>query len=471
MARPMSAMIVTKIFPPEAAVGVHRITGLCRYLVRRGWDVSVLTCRLDRRTKSDDDLLQLVPKGIRIVRTPAPELLAMASSITKGKWIRSFFRFNSPPKPESVGEPEAATAATASPVSASRSGRIHRAIDWLTWWLQVPDQYIGWLIPAVAAGLARGISRRPSVIFSTAPKWTSHLVAATLSHLLRVPLVADFRDPWCGSAFRGVPGGAHGYLDAVMERMVINRSVRITCAWDGIRRHLLKRYPNRAADISTIINGYNPELIDGIAPEFIDPARCVLLHAGSFYGPRRPEPLLEALRRLKDTIPQISQRLAVVLLGPTAYNGRPLERMVGDYGLTDLVHINHPVPHRQAVAMIKGADAAVLFGQSGMDELASVPAKVFEMAGMHKPTLAIGAGQESCAILRRGGSRLWESSAGDPAAIAKAIREIMACRDRGELSRTDAAHAASLTDTYMAARLEQILLQAISSTHGGRHAV
>lgn len=463
MADHLSAMVITKIFPPEAAVGVHRITGLCRHLVQQGWRVTVITCRPDPASY-DQDLMPLIPKGIAIVRTPAPELLAIASGIAKGRWIRSLFKPNSPAKNKSAGN----LGAKPSPISISNPTMIKRVINWITWWLQVPDQYIGWLLPAVIAGIIHGFSRRPNVIFSTAPKWTSHLAATTISYMLRVPLVTDFRDPWCGSAFRGLPDGAHRRLDAAMEKIVVNRSVRITCAWDGIRRHLLKRYPNRSNDISTILNGYNPELIEAIAPEFIDVSRCVLLHAGSFYGPRRPEPLLEALCHLKKSIPQISARLVVYLLGPTTYNGQSLERVVENHGLADLVRVHSPVLHHRSIAMTKGADATLLFGQSGIDELASVPAKVFEMAAMHKPTLAIGSGEESCSILRRSGCRLWQCSADNPASIADAIMDIVGCCERRELSPMENDITNSLTTTYMAAQMEEVMRQAISTSRWGR---
>ena len=129
------------------------------------------------------------------------------------------------------------------------------------------------------------------VIYSTAPAWTSHLVGLMLSHLLRVPLVADFQDPWCGSFWRKIPYRSQLWLDERLENMVVRRASQITCAWDGIRRHLETRYPKRSADIRTILNGFWPDETDEVEPVRLDERRCVLLHAGSFYGPRSPTPL------------------------------------------------------------------------------------------------------------------------------------------------------------------------------------
>ena len=76
-------MIITKIFPPEPAVGVHRTVGLCRHLIQRGWDVTVVTSRMADEGGADNDLLALVPNEVRVIRTPAPDLPVIAAKILK----------------------------------------------------------------------------------------------------------------------------------------------------------------------------------------------------------------------------------------------------------------------------------------------------------------------------------------------------------------------------------------------------
>ena len=380
-----SAMVITDVFPPTNVVGIHRTLALCVRLADSGWHVTVITPRTEAGGLRDPGLTAKVPSQVRVVRTPYVNLLSLATRVLRRR----------PRRPASAGPNTGqAPAASARP---KRPGSLSRLVDWLSWWLHIPDGGSGWWFSAVPAGVREGTRHRPDVIFSTAPAWTSHIVGATLSRLLRVPLVADFRDPWCGSAWHRVPYAPHRWVDEHCERFVVRRAARITCAWDGIRRHMASRYPARAMDMQTILNGFDPDEIDATAPVRLVPDRCVLLHAGTFYGPRSPIPLLAGLRRLLDTSPADAARLQLVLMGLSSYNGRPLAELAEAHGVAACIRLMSPVSHRESLAILKGADVAILCGQSGKEALASVPAKAYEYLGAGNPFWPSARGRKSAA--------------------------------------------------------------------------
>jgi hypothetical protein len=405
-----AVMIVTDLFPPVAAVGVYRTVALCRHLVERGQTATVITAQPWAGELLDPEMLSLVPSEVRVVATASPNLPEIAARIVKRR-----------PKRDSEGERKTEPQTPRAPRGKSKS-RV--ALDWLSWWMHVPDTRTGWLIPAVSAGLREARRRRPSVVYCTGPGWTSHLAGLVLSRVLRVPLVADFQDPWCGSYWRRIPYRAQRGFDEWLEKIVVRRAARITCCWDGIRRHLVSRYPTRSADIRTILNGFWSEETDGVEPVRLDENRCVLLHAGNFYGPRSPQPLLEALRRLRAQSPELAERLLAVFVGRAEYRGSPLQEIVREYDVADLVRVIPPVGRREALALTKGAGVALLFGQSGYEQLASVPAKTYDYISIGLPVLAIGGGEEVCGILREGGCRLWRAHENDAEGLLAALREI-----------------------------------------------
>jgi hypothetical protein len=450
----LSALIVTSVFPPEAAVGVHRTVGLCKRLVENGWTVTVVTAVPAKGAQLDNHLLAGVPETVRVLRASAPDLPAIAARILKPRRTRGAAANDS-------ASPQGGEAAT---TDQSTPSRMKRCVDWLSLWLHVPDGCTGWLVPAVWTGLLADLRHRPNVIFSTAPVWTGHVAAAVLSRMLRVPLVADFRDPWCGSAFRKVPYSAHRRFDSALERFVVKTARKITCAWDGIHRHLLERYRQREPDISTVLNGFDPDFMASIAPVQLDSRRRVFLHTGSFYGPRSPLPLLSAAQRLRDD-PMIAGEAVFALVGNGSYDGRSLDRLVQDYGVRDLFRIMPQVPHRKAISLLKGADVAMLFGQSGNEALASIPGKAFEYIGANKPVLAIGAGKEVSRVMRDGGCKVWEASAEEPAEIASALTSIMGfLAHNGSGGEQDAAASDRFTRSRMAADLENVLIS-VARTH------
>jgi len=442
-----SAIVVTDVFPPVNAVGVYRALALSRNLIERGWRVTVVTARSPAGYGRDAGLLERTPAEVRVVRTASPHLANLIGRL-RG-------RRRAGGEGGGAGESKSAAASAAGP----RGWR--RAKDWVSWWLHVPDGSVGWWAPAVWGAIRHG--GRPDVVFSTAPAWTGHLVGAAVARLLGAPLVADFRDPWCGSAWRRVPYAAHRRVDAWMERRVVGRAERVTCAWDGIRRHLADRYPERADRFQTILNGFDAEEIDGAGTERVAAeGRCVLLHSGTLYGLRSPVPLLEGLKRLKAESPAEAARLLVALVGPTEYNGRPLAALAEASGVAELVRVVGPVPHAQALAYLKGAEVGVLFGQGaggGGSVLAPVPAKAYEYVGAGKAVLAIDGGAEVCDVMRQGGCRLWCAAADDPAALAASLRQIAQAHERGELGPASAAARAAFTRTATGEKLGEVLVE------------
>lgn len=427
MGQRQSVLVISRWFPPEVSVGGDRPAGLAKHLARSGWRVTVVSARPAPDAAVDPG--RLVPADVEVLRPASPDLPRLANGLL-------FWRV-----PEERRKCSSRDRAEAEQMGPGESSAFRRIIDWLSFWLQLPDGCTGWLPPAVRAGIGAARRHRPDVVFSTGPVWTAHLVGLVLSRLLRRPWVADFRDPWCGSQFQYLPYPAHRRCDEALEALVIRNATKITCAWDGICKHLMARYPHKACDMHTVLNGFDPEEIDASEPQRLDADRCVLLHAGTFYGPRSPVPLLRALRLFEEMHPAKAKRLLVVFMGLQEYLGRPLGEIVAQHGVTDLVRLAAAETHKVSLSRLKGADVALLFGQSGSESLASVPAKAYEYIGTGKPVLAIGAGTEALEVMRRGGCKVWAAKDSDPQGIASALKEIAENYVQGRLTVADNATA------------------------------
>jgi len=431
-----AAMLVTYLFPPANGVGIHRPVALARYLAQKGWQVSVLTAKPDRRTPCDPHLLETLPPDLRVFRAPSPDLPRLAARLLKRRRSSEVqYEEKQATRPRQPGRPE------------TPKSRLKRLVDWSSWWLHVPDSVSGWFIPAVWAGLREMRRQRPDVLFATGPPWTALVVAATLSFLGRVPLVADFRDPWHGTPWHHLPYRAHRAFRGWLEAQVVRRARRVTCAWEGIEHLLRGRYPHKAEAIGTVL----------------DSARCTLIHTGNFYIHRSPAPLFRGLRTLCDSHPEARNQLLAVLVGSDRYAGRRLHDLASDYGVADLVRCVGHRPHTVALGMLKGTDVALLFGQSGSAALASVPGKVYEYIGAGKPVLAIGAGEEACKILRRGGCRVWSVPGDTPDRLAETLWEILG-KHRGDQLRSTAENESrsEFSQERVAERLESVLLETMN---------
>lgn len=451
-----SALILSKVFPPLTAVGGQRPAGLACQLVRRGWKVTVVTARSGDSDRVDDRLLNAVPPEVRVLRTAAPDLPLLAARLIKRRRIKN--RKSAKNSDDIFSD---ASKGEVRDQDKSQLGFVNKMVDWLSWWLHVPDSCTGWLVPALWTGSVEMLRGRINVIYSTGPVWTSHLAATILSRISNVPLITDFRDPWCGSPFHNIPYGAHRWMNDIFENMVIRRSSRILCAWEGIRNHLIQRYPRRVEDIVTVLNGFRREVVNRVKPEVLAPDRRVLVHAGSFYGPRSPIPILVAMKWLKERMPLLAERIVVVFLGPTTYGPLSLTDLAADYGVAGHFHVIPPVPYERSLALLKGADVAMLFGQSGCESLASVPAKAYDYIGLNRSVLAIGAGREACRVMEEGGCEVHAVSSDDVEGIANALARIA---QGSHVTRPDHDARLNFTQERMALRIEQQLIEVVQES-------
>ena len=183
------ALVVAFCFPPHAAIGTHRTLRLVNRLVADGWNVDVLSVRPDKYldgTPVDGKLLESVPASVHVVRSGA-----LRGFSRLGRVIQTLRR--SRRRQASTGTVATPSTGVASPPS---TPGVKTLLEELA---ALPDKDVGWLLPAVGAGLRSFSSRKPDVIFSSAPPWTTHLVAGALASALGRPWVADFRDPWVRS--------------------------------------------------------------------------------------------------------------------------------------------------------------------------------------------------------------------------------------------------------------------------------
>jgi glycosyltransferase involved in cell wall biosynthesis len=286
--------------------------------------------------------------------------------------------------------------------------------------LTLPDVQCGWLPFAVAAGLAVARRRPVDCLYSIGPPMTAHLVGLALHRLLGRPWVADFHDPWLANPWRrGDRRWPFGALESWLERSVLQSAQRIVTKTPEMIDLLAARAGRPREDFLVAPCAYDAAEVEAARQEARrDPARLVLVHAGRFYGPRSPEPLLQAVAQVAAD-PAVRARLEVRLVGHADPETTALAQRLG---IAELVHQFRVVSHHEALRHVLEADLAVVV-QPGTG--VQVPSKVYEYLGGGVPVLALTGEGATARIVR-------EAKAGvvvapdDVAGIAAAMR---ACFD------------------------------------------
>ncbi len=429
-------LLVSYYFPPMGGVPVRRVLRMVRHLPEHGWSCTVLTADrpYDPFHPEDPEGLENLPPCDAVLRAPARSFAERAMAAA---W-RGIGRLR--PAPAASAAPDSGAAA---PGGGLRS-RLYET-------LQFPDPKRAWQAGAVALGRKALAEADFDAVLASGYPWTTFLVGDALAREAGLPLVLDYRDAWTLNP-RGLwSGDRHRRCEAEL----IARSAAVVVATDWIRDHTRERYPEHAARIETLTNGYD---VDRPPPDpaLEDPERLVATFTGSFNDAHPPSDLdqspyylIEAAASLPDPV---RRQLRIRLVGRV---GDVHARFAEERGIGDVVEIEGPVSHRRALQHQGAADVLLVLVCRGQGRAGVLTGKVLEYVGARRPVLALAPEGELAGFVRAR-ELGWVEPPDDPAAIARRLTSLVEAKRAGELPRETPPHA-DLSASGRAARLAEIL--------------
>jgi glycosyltransferase involved in cell wall biosynthesis len=354
------ALLIAFHFPPQAASsGIQRTLSFAKHLGKYGWEPMVLSAHPRAYSVKNPSQLASVP----------PELV-----------VRRVFALDA---------------------------KHHLGIKGrYPGWLALPDRWTTWWLGAVPAGLSLIRRYRPEVIWSTFPLATAHLIGLTLQRLTGLPWVADFRDPMIQPAYPSAR--LQRKLYAWIEKKAIEHCTLAVFTTHSALDSYRVRFPHLPASKFTVIeNGYDEDGFDPAAvtaPTAAQPdgvRRVTLIHSGVLYQDGRdPSAFLAAIARLKAEGRANAATLRVILRAPG--DVEHTAELATRYGVDDIVESAPPVPYREALREMLGADGLLVF--QGTPFNTQVPAKIYEYFRARKPVLGlVDTGGETARVLRAAG--------------------------------------------------------------------
>lgn len=251
--------------------------------------------------------------------------------------------------------------------------------------LALPDRWASWRWSGVRAGLRLIEEFRPTMIWSTYPIATAHLIAGRLQRASRLPWIADFRDSMTEPGYPSDPVQRRQYLD--IERLACENARAVVFSAPGALRMYAERYPHLAADHWVEIpNGYDD--LNFPAGDEAGPGtgKVTLLHSGVIYPSERdPTHFFDALAQMKARAMIRSPEFRVVLRA-TGHDGI-LAPMIEARGLGDIVTLAPPIAYTDALREMKAASGLLLFQASNCNH--QIPAKLYEYMRAGRPVLGL----------------------------------------------------------------------------------
>ncbi|HEX4611087.1 MAG TPA: glycosyltransferase [Urbifossiella sp.] len=400
-------LLISYPFPPVGGAGVQRVTKFVKYLPRHGWEVSVLTVANPSVPLYDDSLVHDIPPETVVRR---------ARSLEPGYKLKA-----------SVAAGDAGPRAGGGGARKLVTGLLRRAGTFL---LQ-PDPQVLWMPGAVAEGKRLLCRLRHDLILVSGPPFSSFLVGAALARAARLPLILDYRDEWTISnaywenkRLDPVSRYAQGRMQRKVVRAAAGLLATTRSSAEALRALARSAGPRRPA-VGWIYNGFDPDDFHADGPaERAAGGRFRLTYTGTLWNLTSVAPVVEAVRRLSVTHPDLAAGLEVVFAGRRV--GAQADHVAALRGLPCTV-VEHPyLDHAAAVRLMQGSQALLLLLSDLPGAGRVVPAKLFEYMAAARPMLAVAPQGETWDLLdgHPGGGRFLPADVDGIAGwLARAVRD------------------------------------------------
>ncbi|MBI5256413.1 MAG: glycosyltransferase, exosortase A system-associated [Burkholderiales bacterium] len=307
---------------------------------------------------------------------------------------------------------------------------------------------------------------RPDVIHAHSPVLNA-LPALWVGRKRKLPVVYEMRASWEDAAVdhgTTTEGSLRYRISRGLESFALKRADRITTICEGLRGDIAVRgVPNEritvipnAVDVATFAFGAQPD--PALRTKLGLDGAIVLGFAGSFYGYEGIDLLIEALRRMLPTRPEL--RVLLVGGGP---RDAALKAQAKDAGIADQVIFTGRVPHSEVQRYYELIDVLAY---------PRLPIRLTELVTPLKPLEAMAQGRMFVASdvgghreLIRHGETGFLFKAGDAGALVQAIDEMLAQRDQWPRIAAQARRFVEVERTWTTsvARYREVYTQALAA--------
>lgn len=277
-------------------------------------------------------------------------------------------------------------------------------MGWYPGILSLPDRWVSWWLGAIPMGLYLIKKYKPSVIWSTYPIATAHLIGLTLHRLTGIPWVADFRDPMIEPGYPPEPLTHWAYQ--WIEKKTVTHCTRAILTTPMTVKDYETRFPKIPTSRFCLIeNGYDEENFvaaeENIAEREDKNKQIVLIHSGIVYPSERdPVPFFQAIAALyKQGL--ISPTSFKVILRATGHD-EYISQLIDKFGIGEIVLLEPFIPYQDALSEMLSASGLLILQASNCNN--QIPAKFYEYLRARRPILALTdpAGNTAAALINMG---------------------------------------------------------------------
>ena len=380
------ALLLAYYFPPIAASGSMRPAGFSSYLEEYGYLPHVVSTAVEDAhppVESDATLERLVKPGIRVDRLAHRNhlkmLLELRDRASSAAVPPGIDRGEEAADPASVGQRQSAD------VGLLKRAR-RRVLERL---FLFPDHQKPWIQAATVHAAKLPAEERPDLVFATGNPWSGLVAGMNIARKLKIPFVADFRDPWVRNPKPAVSASLSIKAEQ-LERKIVHAADRVIANTEELRRAFIEDYPEIEERVVTITNGYNPILMEELSacrgtPEH----KCKLefSHYGSVYELRSPVNLLKAITRLAESGRIVPGDLLIRFVGNWIVESSACNQMADSLESAGYIARTPALPHDEYLRSMQSSQHLLVLQQAFPLQ---IPGKIYEYLATGRPLVIVG---------------------------------------------------------------------------------
>ena len=357
-------LVVAYYWPPSAGSGVQRWLKFVKYLRDYGWEPIVYTPLNPDFDLKDNRLLDEIPEGIQVLKTPITEPFTWYARLTGQK-----------------------TETQVNPVMKGEG-----KVSWkskLALWIRanvfIPDSRMLWIQSSVRF-LTRWLKENKVDAFvTTGPPHSMHVIGLGLKEKTGLPWLADFRDPWTRIDFyHELP--LEPWADQRhkrLERAVFRKADSVVVVGKQMKEEM-----NQAGFSNSVVitNGYDPADIDLGSPISMDP-KFSIIHIGMLGKARSHSIFWNGLQQLRIENPEFAKDLQVRIYGVA---DPIVQQQISGFGDTSWIEFLPYVSHAEVIKIQRAARVLLLSVNNVPSAKGIITGKIFEYLAIGRPVLCIG---------------------------------------------------------------------------------
>jgi len=228
------------------------------------------------------------------------------------------------------------------------------------------------------------------LFLTSGPPFSIFKTGFYIKQILKIPWVLDFRDGWVGNPlYADVKKSFIQWRNKYIEKKAILSSDLNIFVTDPLREIYMKRYPDVAAQMSTITNGFDFDDIVNIDYKKRKKNTLHILYSGSVGGLRSPNPFLNSVLTSINENNELKEHLKITFLGRFIKNR--------EYWQSQLKFVFQHIdllPHKEALEKMAEADVFLILINPLEGGRTVMTGKIFEYLALQKPIFAVS---NSCA--------------------------------------------------------------------------